>query len=214
MKGKSLIDFFKLSIKHAIYFQNKVPISKVYYSRKKCYVDEGFGGQKIILSPIYRFFKEYIHGDKQLAINAYCDWYQDQFSKYHNISKANGGLYKGSLYRLIVKNHIKANREFLGIKVSDKKIIEDSISQRVAQRFALVERIINDGYVADLTDPITAIKKNGKYFLQGGHHRVCILAAMGEKFIPKVYIKRGRFIIKLYWLFIRLKRFLGEKRQV
>ena len=190
MKGKFLIDNIKLMIKRAINFQNKVPISKIYYSRKKCYVNEGFGGQQIILSPIYRFFKEYIHGDKQMAIEAFCDWYRDQFNKYHNVSKKFGGMYMGSLYRLVIENHRKAHQEFSNVKEANLEIVEISIRQRVAQRFALADQIIEEAYEVNFSDPITAIKKKGKYFLQGGHHRVCILAAMGEKFIPKVYIKR------------------------
>lgn len=209
MKGSFLTDNIKLKIKRAINFQNKVPISKFYYSRKKCYVNEGFGGQQIILSPIYSFYQEYIHGDKQQAINAWCDWYQDQFNKYHDVSKAHGGMHKGSLYRLILMNHNIAHQNISDMKDADPKIIKSAISQRVAQRFSLAEQIINEGYVTDLSNPITAIKKNGKYYLTGGHHRVCILAAMGEKFIPKVYIKRGRLIKDLYFLTIKLKSHLS-----
>jgi hypothetical protein len=209
MKGIILTDNIKLTITHAINFQNKVPITKIYYSCKKCYVNEGFGGQQITLSPIYCCIKEYIHGDKQLAIKAWCDWYQDQFNKYHNVSKAHGGMHKGSLFRLILKHHKIAHQNITDMKDADPIIIKNAICQRVAQRLLLAEQIINEGYEADLLNPITAIKKNGKYYLIGGHHRVCILAAMGEKFIPKVYIKRSRLIKDLCLLIVKLKSHLS-----
>ena len=198
-----LIKRIRKIARNVIVYQGKVPISRTLYSSQKCYVDEGFGGEPIEFSPIYECFHKYIHSNRESAFDDFCEWYWDQFSKYHNVSKEHGGMYLGSLYRLIKHNHQQANKEFLNMKVADLAIVDASIKQRVEQRFSLVECIIKEGYIPDLADPITAIKQDGKYVLQNGHHRACILAVLGKNYLPQVYVCKGRLITELFGPYIK-----------
>ena len=74
-----------------------------------------------------------------------------------------------------------------------------------------VDNIIKNGYTPNPSDPIVAIKIGGKYVLQrAGHHRCCIIAALGENYYPQVFAPRGiaaRYIYlyfqEIKWLFKR-----------
>lgn len=186
---KPLKEFIKRNIIFKSHYN--VPISDIIYGEEKCYIKEGFGGQPIKASPLYQFFYEYIQGDEEAAFKNFCDWYADQFKKYCDIDKKNGGMRFGSLYALIEKKHLQKNRKFQGARDFDPSIVAESIRQRVAERFALADSIAKNGYVFDRFNPIVAIKTNTKYVLHEGHHRCCIIAALGGNYCPQVFVPRG-----------------------
>lgn len=207
---KSLKEFIKRNIVFKIY--HNVPISNIIYGEEKCYIREGFGGQPIKASPLYQFFYEYIRGDKEAAFKNFCDWYADQFEKYCDIEKKNGGMRSGSLYALIEEKHRQKNKKFQGAKDFDADIVAESIKQRVTERFALADSIAKNGCVLD-SSPIIAIKRDKNFILHEGHHRSCIIAALGENYCPQVFVPRGiiaRYLLiclkEIKWL-LRLYRF-------
>lgn len=189
-----------------------VPMSNIIYNNEKCYIKEGFGGQPIKKSPLYQFFYEYIKGDKEIAFKNFCAWYADQFEKYCNIDKKSGGMRFGSLYTLIEKRHLQKERKFQSPKDFDASIVAEAIKQRVTERFALVDSIIKNGYTPNPSDPIVAIKIGGKYVLQrAGHHRCCIIAALGENYYPQVFAPRGIAARYIYLYFQEIKWLLKRR---
>ena len=156
---------------------------------KHCYIIEGFGGQPVEKWPIYRFYDQYLTGNKDLATMEYETWYLDQFTKYSQISKSSGGMKKGSLYKLIETLHHSRSIMFDGnLKSADQKIIEEAIRERVGYRFMLMESIMKEGYKPNRRDRIIGVKKNGSVFLKGGHHRTAILKTLGYPKVPDVIV--------------------------
>lgn len=214
---KSLAEFIKRNIIFKAY--HNVPVSNIIYGEEKFYVKEGFGGQPIEKSPLYQFFYEYIKGDKEVAVKNFCDWYADQFEKYSDIDQKNGGMRFGSLYTLIEKKHLQQNRKFQDARDFDSDIVIEGIGQRVAERFALADSISKNGYIPDPLDPIIAIKIGEKYILREGHHRCCVIAALGENYCPLVFAPRGiiaRYLFiyskELKW-FLRSYKFLRKQER-
>ena len=156
---------------------------------KHCYVIEGFGGQPVEKWPIYRFYDQYLRGNRDMAAKEYETWYLDQFTKYSQIPKSSGGMKKGSLYKLIETLHHSRSIMFDGnLKSADQKIIEEAIRERVGYRFMLMESIMKEGYHPNRRDRIIGVKKNGSVFLKGGHHRTAILKTLGYPKVPDVIV--------------------------
>ena len=156
---------------------------------KHCYIIEGFGGQPVEKWPIYRFYDQYLTGNRDLATMEYETWYLDQFTKYSQISKSSGGMKKGSLYKLIETLHHSKSIIFDGnLKNADLKIIEAAIRDRVVYRFMLMESIMKEGYQPGRCEDIIGVKKNGSVFLKGGHHRTAILKTLGYPKVPDVIV--------------------------
>ena len=203
---------FKRLIKGIIFkIDYNVPIQNLIYSDERCYRQEGFGGRPIKESPLRHFFYEYLHGDKEIAFTEFCKWYANQFTRYGAVGKRHGGMRFGSLHFLIEKKHLQKNIIIGGVKQYDKSIIDKTIRQMVAQRFALADSIVKEGYVFNPADPIIATRKGNGYILRSGHHRCCILAALGKDYCPQVFVPRGVFGRYLY-LFLRELKWLLHPR--
>ena len=173
---------------------------------KPCYVIEGFGGQPVEKWPIYRFYDQYLSGNRDVATMEYETWYRDQFTKYCHVSKSSGGMKKGSLYKLIETLHHSKSIIFDGnLKNADLKIIEEAIRDRVVYRFMLMESIMKEGYQPGRSDKIIGVKKNGSVFLKGGHHRTAILKALGYDKVPEVIVYPNN---TLYLILKRIRKII------
>jgi len=162
---------------------------------KKYYVEEGYGGKGIEAWPVFHFFKDYVSGDKKKAVHDFEAWYYEQFWKYHKTPKNLGGLYKGSLYKLIVNKHKERGVDWDGtLSKADPAIVEEGIKERVKQRFMVVDSIMCQGYNKKTTERIIGVRKNGYVYLKGGHHRWAILQLLGHQYLPNVLIIPGETI--------------------
>lgn len=184
------------------YFLQNVPLSRIRHNDLSCYVAEGFGGAPVEAWPIHTFFKQYIAGEKEVAQENFEKWYKEQLEKYQYVPKAEGGMYEGSLYQFIEK-HCKA--PFSEVKEDCKN---SAIRLRVAQRFQLLEDIKKRGYKMAETERIDAVRKNGFFYLKGGHHRVALLFALGWRELPGVLVFSNQL---LYNLFCFLRNNLSTK---
>lgn len=167
---------------------DEIKIKKLIHDDSSCYIKEGYGNQHISYFPPYTFFKSYVNGEIEKAVSEFTQWYDNQFRKYHNTPKAEGGMYKGSLYRLIKHNHKKYGIELKeNLENLDQQIYWNSIKERVQQRISLLESIKEEGFKEN-GDTIVAVKKGDNYILKGGHHRCAILKLLEYETMPvKVY---------------------------
>jgi hypothetical protein len=148
------------------------------------YVNEGYGGKHISYFPPSKFFKLFLDGEKEKAINDFINWYDCQFKKYFNVPKNKGGMKNGSLYRLIEERH-KDNNIYLKEDLSNLKedIYKEAVRERVKQRIDLFEDIKDKGYKQN-DDIIYGVKRNGYIYLKGGHHRCAACCVLGYKTVP------------------------------
>lgn len=193
---RALKDFLKRSVIYRI--ERDVPIRDIRYSDQRFYVDEGFGGKPLQDSPLYSFFDEYLHGDESRAKERFQNWYLDQFQKSGHLDKRFGGMYRGSLYNRVMKAHEEAGRSPRRIEGFDPDIVRRVINARVEERFALADAVMREGYKTNPDDPIIAVRKNGTFILLTGHHRCCLLAAMGKKTVPEIRVFRWSFLYPLF----------------
>jgi len=175
------------------FIRNNIPINAVRHDDLQCYVYEGWGGSPIEDWPIYKFYREYLHGNKSDACDRYCSWYSDQLEKYGNTGKKYGGMLKGSLYSLISSrlaeyglayNHSSDNKEY-------DAVVGNAIRERVRQRFELAESIADKGYYSSGSDWIMGIERDGLVYLKNGHHRCAVLKALGVETVNDVRLCRN-----------------------
>ena len=161
-------------------FTGTIVLADVRHDDKPCYRAEGVGGEPIERWPIYRFFRLYADGRPTEAAEAFEAWYRDQFDKYGLVPKARGGMYRGSLYRLIAQGEREGGSRLEDrAEQADPARIARSITERVRQRFALFDTIAAQGYVADPSENVVGIRRRGFVFLVDGHHRAAILRVLG-----------------------------------
>lgn len=180
------------------FFLQDIPLSKIRHNDLPCYVQEGYGGRPIPEWPMYQFFAEYVHGEKELAREKFEAWYLEQLNRYHDRPKIEGGMYTGSLYTLI--EHMS------GVPFSEATELQkkEAIKRRVAERFALLENIRSEGYRPN-AERIDGIKKGADVYLLGGHHRVAILAALGKEVLPQMMVFPNRFMYNLFTILRNIK---------
>ncbi|MBA7620747.1 hypothetical protein ES703_28102 [subsurface metagenome] len=137
---------------------------------------------------MYAFFQAYLDGQREFAHAALCNWYMDLLRKYHATPKEKGGLHWGSLYRLIVQKYAEKRIDYGDDIFFDPVVITQGIKERVDQRFALLESILQKGYDRKVDSPIVGIKKNGLIYIVTGHHRWAILKLLGYDSLPEVTV--------------------------
>lgn len=174
------------------FFLQIVPLTLVRHNDLPCYVAEGFGGKSIEEWPIYSFFIEYLNGDTEGARRKYESWYRDQLSKYATVSKKEGGMYLGSLYRLIEERSQKPFAD------TDEQCRGEVIRERVEQRFALLDTIQTEGYHVERAERIDAVRVGGLVYLRGGHHRAAALKALKYNELPGVLVFPNRCSYQLF----------------
>ena len=173
-----------------------ISIDMIRHDDRYYYVAEGYGGKPVHAWPIYRFYYMYIHESKEKAKINYEAWYVDQYKKYRFVEKRRGGMLGGSLDRLVTQKI--RNGE------SDESLFMQAISERVDQRYALADTIINDGYIPRQSDPVEGIRKDKSIVLIRGHHRTAILAALGNDVVPLVHVYNNTRSYRLHRLVRRI----------
>ncbi len=179
-----------------VFYKTYIGVSSLLHDNKPCYALEGHGGKPVWQWPVYEFFNLYLIGEKEEAESRFIDWYYDQYKKYSSVEKSEGGMKNGSLDRLY--RQMKTANENISLK--------DVIRIRVKQRFDLLEDIKTRGYHPNTLDPIKVFRiKPNQYMLFGGHHRVAVLAALGENNIPGVYVFTNNAALFLYRILKKAK---------
>jgi hypothetical protein len=168
-----------------LYKTCNVSINEILHVDKAVYEKEGYAGKPVFSWPIYDFFKLYHSGQIEKAQQYYAEWYIEQYNRYSGYAKSQGGMKRGTLDRLYnsLKNSNNGNISF-----------ESAVQIRVKQRFYLFEKILAEGYIPNHKTPIQVLRINYDQFLiiSGGHHRVAIMAAIGYKEVPMVYVFMNR----------------------
>lgn len=190
------------------FFTKNIPFYNIRHNDLPCYIDEGFGGCTIQKWPVHNFFLEYIQGDKIKAQKQYEEWYTQQLEKYSAVPKSLGGMFNGSLYRLIEK---RSQKPFPEVSAETKQQI---ISERVVQRFALLESIQKCGYDIQRAERIDAVRKKGLVYLLGGHHRAAALLVLGERELPGVVVFPNLFVYKLFQLLRSFKIIIWKNLKI
>ncbi len=175
-----------------------VPFDRIRHNDLMCYVKEGYGGRPVANWPMYHFFAEYVHGERGHAQEQFEAWYKDQLNRYHDTPKGEGGMHKGSLYTLV--------ENIAGVPFSEAGELHknEAIRLRVAERFALLENIKNQGYRPD-AERIDGIQKGDFVYLLGGHHRAAALYALERKSLPRVMVFPNQFMYNLWTILRNIK---------
>lgn len=176
-----------------------VPFTQLRHNNLPAYVAEGYGGKEIEAWPVYDFFVEYLSGDMGGATEAYVAWYMEQLASYADVPKSQGGMLHGSLFTLIER---ETGKSFSETTVAEREAV---VRVRVKQRFALLTRIVGEGYRVEKGDRIEAVR-NGKYvYLKGGHHRAAALRALGEEDMPGLFVFPHPIVYALYSILRNIK---------
>jgi hypothetical protein len=200
----------KREIAHSL--SGSVPCSKLRCNDLKYYIEEGYGGQPLERWPVYHFFRDYISGYRVKAFNDFVHWYQEQFARYYNVPKNLGGMYKGSLYRLIEKKYSEKGLAFhAGPRIGEETLVKEAIEERVKQRFRLVDEIISCGYSERSTEVIIGVKKGEYVYLKRGHHRSAILTLLNYPSVPNVLVFPNYSLYSLWEKIVRLQKWLVSR---
>jgi hypothetical protein len=187
-----------------------VPISAVKCENRKVAIEEGWGRQSIDHFPPCGFYKLFFDGFEEEAIAKMKEWYYHRLIEMRlcDVEKLDGGMYNGSLFKLIVSLH-QANGLNLkqDLRNADRSIIRQAITTRVEERFKLLKSIRSHGYSCAWDYISTKVDKN-QYILIDGHHRVAALQTCGyssvminvsESLTLRIAIKFGKLLRK--WSF-------------
>ena len=168
-----------------------VHLSRLRFSDQEAYVKEGFGGKDVTAWPVYAFYQSYMEGQREAAHAAYCNWYMEQLKKYHTTSKEKGGMNWGSLYQLIAQKYAEKQIDYGDDIFFDRVVVTLGTQERVDQRFAFLESIIQKGYDPKLASHSMGIQKKGYIYIINGHHRWAALKLLGYDYLPEVLVFRN-----------------------
>lgn len=146
-------------------------IDELLCHRAKFLTDEGWGGKPMHRFPFYTACVMYLNGYEQEGKKLYYDLIKYLFEKYGTTHMRDGGIKGFWWYENIMKF----------------STLKDGMKWWVENRFKLLESIKEEYH--PYLEPITVRKHDDKYYLSDGHHRLCILYALGYKNIENVKIK-------------------------
>ncbi|HEU0030812.1 MAG TPA: hypothetical protein VFQ53_09265 [Kofleriaceae bacterium] len=171
-----------------------MPIDRLRHDDKHVFAQEGYGGQPIEDNPTYRFFLAYVQGRVDDARRGFEAFYADQFARYGFVSKGKGGMFGGSLFREVMRQHAAAGRALDRDRpVFCPDIVTRAIARRVQQRFELLHSIERDGYQPSIADPVIGVlQDDGTIFIEGGAHRAAALLALDREVMPGVLVMTAR----------------------
>ncbi len=182
-----------------------VPFNILRHNELPCYKKEGYGGEHISKWPVYLFFSLYHRNRQETAMTVFTKWYDEQLQRYSNIKKTKGGMYKGSLYKLVEK------KSGLPFHQTDIGVIHDAIQERVEQRFKLLCSIKEKGYNKN-TELVEGYWAGECIYLLGGHHRAAALLVLGHKSFPEIKVYKNKIFYKIIQLLRRIKYALFKQR--
>jgi hypothetical protein len=168
-------------------FLLKVPISQIRTEITKTSIRDGWADKPISNLPIYPFFKLYIDGHKDEALNEMTAYYFNIAidNKAIYIDKKDGGMKYGSTFQAISKLHkdmgIVLNEDLSNL---DLDITKTAIQNRIFARFRMIDSIIKNGYSPSCQLIHAKSNINDIYHLTDGHHRVATMDILGYKTIP------------------------------
>lgn len=171
---------FPLSIKKNR--KTEVPIDQLRCQNKPFSEVLGFSNKPVEFFPPFHFF-EISLTDPETAFNDFSNWLRMCLIGLNGwkVSKREGGLQGGSLYRLIVRLHKEKGITLDDFLDSEPEIIEEAISQRVDYYFDLLRKVRENDLSYQEGNPIYCYPKNEEGFFEiyDGHHRVCALKLTG-----------------------------------
>ncbi len=166
-----------------------VPFEQVRHDARAVHLEEGYGGRPIECFPPFTFYRSFADGRSEEAIASFRSWYREQFTKYARVPKRLGGMQNGSLYRLVAS---QCAAEGLPFPVDDPSTsigpLERAIALRVSQRIELFVSIRDKGFLPAASTPILGIRRTGRVYLTGGHHRAAALRVLGHATFPRVSV--------------------------
>lgn len=188
-----------------------IPLRDLLHNDKPAYMDEGFGRQPLDQWPVHGFFKLYIQGREDEAASRFTDWYVLQFLRHATVGKARGGMYQGSLYRLIEGLHEEQGKGFCPSRhVVDTALLEQGVRQRVTQRLSFIARIRDEGFDKHYDpDYVDGVRWNDGVIMQGGHHRAASLMVLGYHNMPRMRVFSDKRAYALFRAMGAVKRRLG-----
>jgi len=134
--------------------------------------NEGYAGKPLNNYPFYNACVKYLAGNKAEGKQIYFNHIKGLFDKYGDMHMSRGGI-DGLWWVKNIKKHPSINY---------------GIRNHVEYCFSLVDSIAA-GY-EPYKKPILVRKVDDKYYLSDGHHRICILYALGYKNVENVKIKK------------------------
>jgi len=81
----------------------------------------------------------------------------------------------------------------------------------VDKRVEMIQSVVDEGYKANVKDPIIAVRKGNSFVLKGGHHRATILHVLGYDKLPGVIV-HSEIIWELRKWTARIRNFISLKR--
>lgn len=133
---------------------------------------EGYSSKPMNNFPFYHACVAYLAGYKDDGKKIYYDLIKHFFNRYGNIHMKDGGIKGFWWYN----------------KIMQFSTLENGIRWWVDNRFKLLESI-KASYNPYLFEFLVR-EHDGKYYISDGHHRICILYALGYKNIENVKIKK------------------------
>lgn len=184
-----------------------VPLTRLVHNDRPAYVDAGYGARPVEEWPFFHFIRAYLQGSEQEARRDWIQWLEDQYRKYATIPKYQGGMQSGSVYRGAMERAGGATAE------PSPGDIRASVESLVDRRLSMVRSIRDRGYRPEEGEPIIAVQgrdQTGRrcLILQGGHHRVATLCALGQATLPAL-----RQAPRIYPLLMVMKKRLNGWRQ-
>ena len=190
------------------FFYSNLRIDDIIHNDLECYLQSGYGGEKIIKWPFYFFIEKWINGNPEKARNLWVNWLVNEFNKYCLEVKSKGGMYQGSVHRYAVNFvHENKNESWLNPSLLNEIFIKQGAETLVDRRIEMIRSIINKGYQNNLNDPIIAVRVKNIYMLKGGHHRATVMHILGYEKLPEVKIYSKPLWELREWL-IKIKKYL------
>ena len=147
------------------------------------YQGQDFAGQPIDRFPMVEIFRLY-ETDPEAAHEKFERWMRTWLLERDGwrISKLDGGMAAGSLFRTIAELYRDAHsEEATDFALIENSIVHTAIEKRARYYFVEVfESIRDNGYDKSVEPPITYVRENGRYLLKNGHHRAAAMIALGH----------------------------------
>lgn len=186
-----------------------IPINRIVHNDLELYIKSGYGGKHIKDWPFYNFIKLWIDGNHDESKDLWVKWLVGEFSKYCLNLKSKGGMFQGSVHKYALMT-IDENKNKFWSKPSElnKNNIINGAKILVDKRVEMIQSIVDEGYKANVKDPIIAVRKGNSFVLKGGHHRASIMHILGYDKLPKVIVYSNK-MWELKQCLMKIKKFLN-----
>lgn len=161
----------------------EVPLDRLMHNDRPAYVHAGYGGRPVEEWPFFPFIQAWLQGSEQQARRDWIQWLEEQYRLYGAVPKHLGGMRSGSVHRGAME------RAGLSIGEPPESAVRASVEALVDRRLEMVRSIRDRGFRPEEGEPVIAVPGRGaagrqRLVLQGGHHRVATLRALGRETFP------------------------------